>query len=33
MTAEALKKMVGNQPARKWDSLSEEDKLKFLGLK
>jgi len=33
MAAEALQKMVGNQPARKWDSLSEDDKLKMLGLK
>ncbi len=33
MVAEALKKIVLNQPARKWDCLSEEDKLKLLGLK
>jgi site-specific recombinase XerD len=33
MAAEALKKMIGNQPARKWDRLSEDDKLKLLGLK
>jgi len=33
MAAEALGKMVGKQPTRKWDSLSEEDKLKLLGLK
>lgn len=33
MAAEALSKMIGNQPARKWDSLSEDDKLKMLGLK
>ena len=33
MAAKALQKMVGNQPARKWDSLSENDKLKMLGLK
>ena len=33
MAAEALQKMVGNQPTRKWDSLSEDDKLKMLGLK
>jgi len=33
MAAEALYKMVGNQPARKWDNLSEDDKLKALGLK
>ena len=33
MAAEAMKRMIGNQPARKWDKLSEDDKLKFLGLK
>lgn len=33
MAAEALKRMIGNQPARKWDKLSEDDKLKLLGLK
>lgn len=33
MATEALVKMLGNQPARKWDSLSEEDKLRMLGLK
>ncbi|MCM1224565.1 MAG: site-specific integrase [Lachnospiraceae bacterium] len=33
MAAEALKKMIGTQPSRKWDSLSEDDKLKLLGLK
>ena len=33
MATEALKKMIGNQPAREWDNLSEEDKVKFLGLK
>ena len=33
MAAEALNKMVGQQPARKWDKLSEDDKLKVLGLK
>ena len=33
MAAEALKRMIGNQPARKWDELSEDDKLKLLGLK
>ena len=33
MVAEALNKMTGAQPARKWDSLSEDDKLKMLGLK
>lgn len=33
MAAEALNKMIGNQPSRKWDRLSEEDKIKLLGLK
>lgn len=33
MTAEAQKKMIGRQPVRKWDGLSEEEKLKVLGLK
>lgn len=33
MAAEALNKMTGDQPSRKWDRLSEEDKLKLLGLK
>lgn len=33
MATAALKKMIGNQPAREWDNLSEEDKVKFLGLK
>jgi integrase/recombinase XerD len=33
MAAEALKNMIGTQPSRKWDSLTEEDKLKLLGLK
>ncbi len=33
MTAAALKKMIGMQPVRNWDNLSEEDKIKFLGLK
>jgi site-specific recombinase XerD len=33
MAAEALKKMIGNPPARKWDRLSEDDKIKMLGLK
>ncbi len=33
MAAEALKKMIGTQPSRKWDTLSEDEKLKLLGLK
>lgn len=33
MAAKALKKMIGTQPSRKWDSLSEDEKLKLLGLK
>ena len=33
MTKAALRKMLGNQPAREWDNLSEEDKIKLLGLK
>jgi site-specific recombinase XerD len=33
MTAQAQKKMIGSQPTRKWDGLSEDDKLKILGLK
>ena len=33
MATEALKKMIGNQLAREWDNLSEEDKVKFLGSK
>lgn len=33
MATAALRKMIGNQPAREWDQLSEDDKLKFLGLK
>lgn len=33
IATEALKKMIGDQPARKWDSLSEEGKVKLLGLK
>jgi site-specific recombinase XerD len=33
MAAEALGRMIGNQPARKWDGLSEDEKLKLLGLK
>jgi integrase/recombinase XerD len=33
MAAKALNKMVGDQPSRKWDILSEDDKLKILGLK
>ena len=33
MAAKAISKMLGNQPARKWDFLTEEEKLKILGLK
>jgi len=33
MTAKAQKKMIGNQPTRKWEGLSEDDKLRVLGLK
>lgn len=33
MTAAAQKKMIGKQPTRKWDGLSEDDKLRVLGLK
>nr|WP_228725114.1 tyrosine-type recombinase/integrase [Caproicibacter fermentans] len=33
LAVEAMNNMLGDQPARKWDSLSEDDKLKFLGLK
>lgn len=33
MAAEAMNNMLGDQPARKWDMLSEDEKLKFLGLK
>lgn len=33
MTAQAQKKMIGKQPTRKWDGLSEDDKLRVLGLK
>lgn len=33
MAAEAISKMLGNQPVRKWDSLTENEKLKILGLK
>ena len=33
MAAEALKRMIGSPPDRKWDKLSEDDKVKFLGLK
>ena len=33
MTTAALRKMIGNQPTRNWENLSEDDKIKFLGLK
>lgn len=33
MVTDALKKMIGEYPSRKWDTLAEEDKLKLLGLK
>lgn len=33
MAAEAISKMLGNQPVRKWDFLTEDEKLKILGLK
>lgn len=33
MAAEAISRMLGKQPVRKWDSLTEDDKLKVLGLK
>lgn len=33
MAAEAIGKMLGKQPVRKWDSLTEDEKLKILGLK
>lgn len=33
MLAETLSKMIGNQPVRKWDSLSDDEKLILLGLK
>lgn len=33
MAAEAISKMLGTQPVRKWDSLTEDEKLKILGLK
>lgn len=33
MIAEAMKKMLGEQPHRKWSNLSEEEKLKVFGLK
>ena len=33
MINEALEKMLGEQPKREWDNLSEEQKLKVLGLK
>ena len=33
MAAEAISKMLGKQPVRKWDFLTEDEKLKLLGLK
>ena len=33
MAAEAISKMLGKQPVRKWDFLTEDEKLKILGLK
>ena len=33
MATAALRKMIGNQPTREWDNLSEDDKAKFLGLR
>lgn len=33
MAAEAISKMLGKQPVRKWDSLTEDEKLKIIGLK
>lgn len=33
MAAEAISRMVGKQPVRKWDFLTENEKLKILGLK
>lgn len=33
MASGAISKMVGKQPVRKWDSLTEDEKLKLLGLK
>lgn len=33
MIVEAMKKMLGEQPHREWDNLSEDEKLKVLGLK
>ena len=32
MAAEAISKMLGKQPVRKWDFLTEDEKLKILGL-
>ncbi len=33
MAAEAISKMLGKQAVRKWDFLTEDEKLKILGLK
>ncbi len=33
MASEAVSKMLGKPPVRKWDSLTEDEKLKVLGLK
>ena len=33
MAAEAISKMLGTRPVRKWDFLTEDEKLKLLGLK
>lgn len=33
MAAHAISNMLGKQPVRKWDSLTEDEKLKVLGLK
>ena len=33
MAAAAISKMLGKQPVRKWDSLTENEKLKILGVK
>jgi len=33
MINESMEKILGEQPQREWDNLSEEQKLKVLGLK
>lgn len=33
MVKESLKKMIGEYPLKKWDNLSEEEKIKLLGLR